>query len=152
MDRQIELFLPNGFNINHDHKTVLPHCDTHLPGDLLLVAFSENDEHERHQNNDLLFDTELDLLLDDSRNPLPQHLSETADDLFGELSDSDLLDFSETADNLFKELSNSDLLDFLHMQDLSDIESIQEVDATQSRPLPQSADTKQPILRKSRNV
>ncbi len=137
------LFLPNGFGINNDHETVLPRRDTHLPGHLLLDTFSEDDLH---------FDTELDLPLDDSRNPLPQRLSKTADDSFGELSDLDLLNLSEMADDLFGELSNSDLLDFLHMQDLSDKESIQEFDATQSRLLSQLADTERPILRESRNI
>ena len=90
--------------------------------------------------------------MDDSWNSLPQRLSETVDNLFGELSDLDLLDFSEMVDDLFGDLSDSDLLDFLHMQDLSNRESIQEFDTTQSRLLLQSADTKQPILRKSRNL
>ncbi len=144
--------MPNGFSINNNHETVLPHYNTHLPSHLLLDTFSEDDEYKERQDNDLHFDTELDLPLDDSWNPLPQRLSETADDLFGELSDSDLLNFSEMADDLFGELSDSDLLDFLHTQDLSDIESIQEFDATQSRLLPQSADTERPILRKSRNI
>ncbi len=122
--------MPNGFSINNDHETVLPRRNTHLPGDLLLDTFSEDDEYEGQRDNNLLLDTELDLPLDDSRNPLPQHLFKTADDLFGELSDSDLLHFSETANDLFGELSDSDLLDFLHTQDLSDIKSIQEFDAT----------------------
>ncbi len=76
----------------------------------MLDTFSEDDEYKKLQDNDLHFDMELDLPLDDSRNPLPQRWSKMVDDLFGELSDLDLLDF-------------------LHMQDLSDIESIQEFDA-----------------------
>lgn len=98
-----------------------------------MDTFSEDDKYEKHQDNDLHFDTKLDLPLDDCWNPLPQHLSEMADDLFGELS-------------------NLDLLDFLHTQDLSNIESIQKLDTTQSRLLPQSADIEQPIFRESRNI
>lgn len=84
----------------------------------------------------------LDLSLNNSQNSLLQHLSKIVDDLFGELSDLDLLDFSKIADNLFKKLSNLDLLDFLYMQNLFDIKKIQEFDVILLRLLLQSTDIK----------
>lgn len=121
-------FPSDDFNNENDGETVLPRCDTHLLCDFPSGTFFEGGEYEETQDNDLPLS-----LPDKSRNTLPQHLFETADDLFEEWSDSDLLDFIDT-------------------QDLSDLESIREFDATQSGPLLQPANIEQPIIGESRNV
>lgn len=99
------------FNNDNDGETVIPHRDTHLPGDHPSDIFFEGREYEETQDNSIPLSPS-----GKSRNTLP--------------------------DGLFEELSDSDLLDFFDSQDLSDMESIQELDTTPSGPPLQPENTK----------
>ncbi len=59
---------------------------------------------------------------------------------------------SRNADDLFEKLSDLDLQDFINSQDLSNVESIQELDTTQLDPPSQLGNTEPPITGNSRNV
>lgn len=104
------------FHNKNDGKTVILHCNTHLSNDFPSNIFF----YEKTQDNDIIYSL-----------PLVK---------------------SYNTDNLFGKLSNSDLLDFIDSQDLFDIENIQVLDVIQLDPSLQPGNTKSSITENLRNV